>query len=407
MNLFVYSMKTLLFLMLLFSCHSSSAQWSTQLQGGIGSFQSVHFADANSGFVTGSRFQFYKTANGGSTWLSQNNNAGPEELTSVFMTSPNDIYIVIKAVSAGNLDQLFISHDGGINFILNRYGIFRTVHFQNPTTGYLAGPSGTMVKTNDAGLTWSQLSTGTTQLVRDVYFPNGQIGFIVGDNGLLRKTSNAGASWQALYSGTSTSLAAVYFTSSTTGYCVGANGTALRTQDGGNTWAAMSVGVTVALHDIIFTSPSIGFIVGDFGTILRTSDGGTTWQSEQSNTFESLNALATVANGRVWAVGDNGTVLVRNSTITAARNSLAADTYQLYPNPVTEAFTIESGSIVDGPVHIQLTDIAGREVLVKDYKVINGAKLSVPTTNLAAGFYLVQVTNSKGTWTKRITKTTY
>ena len=392
-------------LVIVFTTSPCIAQWNSQLQGGIGSFQSIHFADANNGFVTGSRFQFYKTVTGGSPWVSQNNNAGPEELTSVFMTSPTDIYIVIKAVSAGNLDQLFISRDGGVNFILNRYGVFRTVYFQNATTGYLAGPSGTMVKTTDAGLTWSQLSTGTTQLIRDVYFPDSQTGFLVGDNGLLRKTSNAGASWQALNSGTSANLAAVCFTSPTVGYCVGTGGTALRTQNGGLSWATMPVGVTVAFHDVIFTNSSVGFIVGDFGTILRTVDGGTSWQAELSNTFESLNALATVASGPVWAAGDNGTVLVRNQTITAAKNALAADAYQLYPNPVTEALTIELGSAYNEPVHIQLTDITGREVFVRSYPV--GSSLSVPTANLAVGFYLVRVTNSKGTWAKKINKIIY
>lgn len=379
------------------------AQWTNQLSGGLGSYQSVHFADASNGFVTGSRFQFSKTVNGGSTWISQNTNAGPEELSSVFMTSNKDIYLVIKAVSTGSLDQLFVSHDAGINFNRNRYGVFHTVYFQDAATGYLVGPSGTMLKTPDAGQTWNQLNTGTTQLITDAYFPASQTGFLVGENGLLRKTSDGGTTWQALNPGTSTNLAAVYFTSPDLGYCVGNSGTALRTQNGGLTWASMPVGVTAALHDIIFTSANIGYIVGDFGTILSTMDGGTTWRQEISYTLESLNALAAVSSGRVWAAGDNGTVLVRNPVVTAAASPLSTSTCQVYPNPVVGLLTIDLGTKVKGPVTINFISLTGQIVNVKEY-LNNNSSLLVPTDNLSPGVYGIRVITSTNTWTKKIVK---
>ena len=380
------------------------AQWTSQLQGGTGSYLSIHFADAANGYVTGSRFQFSKTTNGGTRWISQNANPGPEELTSVFMTSPNDIYLVIKAVGTGNLDQLFISRDAGVNFIRNRYGVFHTVYFQNAATGYCVGPSGTMIKTDDAGQRWNQLSTGTTQLITDVYFPDSQTGFIVGDNGLLRKTINGGTTWQALNPGSSASLSAVYFPSSTTGYCVGANGTALRTQNGGLTWSTMPVGTTVTFHDVLFTSPLRGFISGDFGTLLTTTDGGSTWVSEASNTFENLNALATAPDGRVWAAGDNGTVLVRTSVITNTAHSLAATSYELYPNPVTNSLTVDLRTPHTGPITINVKDITGRSVLSEHRDGTIAAQLSLSTEVLQPGMYLVEITSAAGTWTKKCMK---
>ena len=320
------------------------------------------------------------------------------------MTSPNDIYLIIKAVSTGNLDQLFISRDAGVNFIRNRYGVFHTVYFQNATIGYCVGPSGTMIKTTDAGQLWNQLNTGTTQLITDVYFPDSQNGFIVGNNGLLRKTVNAGTTWQALNPGSSASLSAVYFTSSTTGYCVGANGTALRTQNGGLNWNTMPVGTTVFLHDVLFTSPLRGFIAGDFGTLLTTTDGGTTWAPEASNTFENLNALATAPDGRVWAAGDNGTVLVRTSVITNTTPALASTAYGLYPNPITNYLTVDLRTPQTGPVSIKVKDIAGRSVLTKHWSGTAAAQLSVSTEALLPGIYLVEITSAAGKWTKRCVK---
>jgi len=398
-------MRALFLFILLLCFKAASAQWTSQLQGGTGSYLSIHFADAANGYVTGSRFQFSKTINGGTRWLSQNSNAGPEELTSVFMTSPNDIYLIIKAVGTGNLDQLFVSRDAGVTFIRNRYGVFHTVYFQNATTGYCAGPSGTMIKTDDAGQRWNQLSTGTTQLIADVYFPDSQNGFIVGNNGLLRKTVNGGASWQALNPGSSASLSAVYFTSSSTGYCVGANGTALRTQNGGLNWNIMPIGTAVTLRDVLFTSPLRGFIAGDFGTLLTTTDGGTTWAPEASNTFENLNALATAPDGRVWAAGDNGTVLVRTSVITKTIPSLAPTAYELYPNPVINKLTVDLRTPHPGPISINVKDIAGRSVLSERRNGVVAAQLSLSTEALKPGMYVIEITSLTGTWTKKCTKT--
>lgn len=393
----------LLTVILLLKSIASFSQWSTQLQGGAGSYLSIHFADSNNGFVTGSRFQFSKTSSGGNQWISQNQNLGPEELTSVFMTTSNDVYLVIKAVGTGNLDQLFISRDGGVNFIRNRYGIFRTVYFQNATTGYCVGPSGTMIKTIDAGQLWNQLNTGTIQQITDVYFSDAQIGFIVGDNGMLRKTSNGGSTWQALNPGSTANLSAVYFTSSTAGYCVGANGTALRTQNGGVSWTVMPVGTAVALHDIIFTNSTTGFIVGDLGTILSTSDGGTSWRSEASNTFESLNAMATAPNGRIWAAGDNGTVLVRTPVATQARPSLPAGSYALYPNPVVDQFTIDFPKPIAGLVQVLVKDVTGRTVLpLQHINAKDAFRLSL--ASWPAGIYVVEVISSQGSWTQKIVK---
>lgn len=400
LSLFIANISTMFFSF----CVPCYGQWVAQTRDGIGSFQSISFSDNNNGFVTGSRFQFSKTVNGGSTWVSQNANAGPEELSSVFMTSPKDIYLVIKAVSTGSLDQLFVSHDAGTNFIRNRYGVFHTVYFQDAVTGYLAGPNGTMLKTPDAGQNWSQLNTGTTHLITDVYFPASQTGFLVGTNGLLRKTNDGGTTWQALNPGTSTDLAAVYFTSPNVGYCVGSNGTALRTQNAGLAWTAMPIGVTVALHDIIFTSTNVGYIVGDFGTILSTIDGGTTWRPEVSNTFESLNALAAIPNGRVWAAGDNGTVLVHDPVITATTVSENEANVQLYPNPTNGPLTISLGPQTIGPVTISVINAKGQVILSNTYLSDGHSALSIPTERLVQGIYLVQITSATNNWTRRISK---
>ena len=71
--------------------------------------------------------------------------------------------------------------------------------------------------------------------LRAVYFPDVNTGYAVGDLGTMIKTVDAGASWTVLWSGSNKHLYAVYFSNANTGYAVGVGGTILKTIDGGTT----------------------------------------------------------------------------------------------------------------------------------------------------------------------------
>jgi hypothetical protein len=74
------------------------------------------------------------------------------------------------------------------------------------------------------------------------------IGYAVGSAGAMLRTTNAGASWTSLLSGTGNDLTAVYFTSNSTGYAVGLGGTILRTTNG-----TSAVGVNAVSQPIGFS----------------------------------------------------------------------------------------------------------------------------------------------------------
>jgi len=62
--------------------------------------------------------------------------------------------------------------------------------------GVVVGDAGTIVKTTNAGMTWSPLPSGTTNALYDVYFFDGTQGVAVGEQGLIRRTTD-GWSWLA------------------------------------------------------------------------------------------------------------------------------------------------------------------------------------------------------------------
>lgn len=92
------------------------------------------------------------------------------------------------------------TEDGGLTWLRQppRGDQFCSVHFPCPTTGYICGRSGTLLKTTDGGRSWQSLhrkgSFGQSSL-RALWFVSEQEGFLVGDAGLLWQTTDGGRSW--------------------------------------------------------------------------------------------------------------------------------------------------------------------------------------------------------------------
>jgi photosystem II stability/assembly factor-like uncharacterized protein len=77
--------------------------------------------------------------------------------------------------------------------------------------GFVVGDAGIVVKTTDAGMTWSPLTSGTTNALYDVYFFDATQGVAVGEQGLILRTTDGGAGWQGVTSGVKDTLRSVSF----------------------------------------------------------------------------------------------------------------------------------------------------------------------------------------------------
>jgi len=71
-------------------------------------------------------------------------------------------------------------------------------------------------------MTWSPLTSGTTNALYDVYFFDGTQGVAVASKGLIRRTTDGGAGWQTVASGVKDGLRSVSFS--------GVNGIAVATR---------------------------------------------------------------------------------------------------------------------------------------------------------------------------------
>ena len=154
-----------------------------------------------------------------------------------------------------------------------------------------------------------QASGGTTNNLHGVFFqPDGRHGFAVGETGTVVSTDDAGVTWSA-QSATTFSLYGVWFTGPSEGWAVGNSGTVLHTTNGGTSWTRLTnVGAGENLRDVYFATRDTGWAVGSAGAIVRTFDRGASWQ-KVNPTGNTLNSVAFTGTRDGWAVGEGGVIV--------------------------------------------------------------------------------------------------
>ncbi|MGQ0639591.1 MAG: YCF48-related protein [Gemmatimonadaceae bacterium] len=184
------------------------------------------------------------------------------------------------------------------------------VFFVNADVGWVAGKSGTILRTIDAGKTWEAQLGGDpedkTAPVRELHFLDERRGWAIqGEAGTTYKTLHTrdGESWEEI--GTAPHGArSIVFTSPQTGFLVGNPSMSVsganimyRTTDGGRTWkpiwecqAKVAMGglnqtMSCVFGQIRFPTPNVGYVGANRGCtacgapplIAKTTDGGDTW----------------------------------------------------------------------------------------------------------------------------------
>ena len=111
---------------------------------------------------------------------------------------------------------------------------------------------------------WVRQASGTSSELNAVFFQaDGRTGVAVGAGGTIVRTTDAGATWSRPPSGTTFNLNGLWFSTASEGWAVGSNGTVVHTSDGGQSWARVTnVGVGDVLFDVQFAGSDSGWVVG-------------------------------------------------------------------------------------------------------------------------------------------------
>ncbi len=147
----------------------------------------------------------------------------------------------------------------------------------------------------------------TEEDLLDIVAAGGARLFAVGHHGRILRTDDAGATWSFPASGVDTPLAGVTARDEKTGLAVGYGGVILRTVDGGETWAPVASGVDVYLTSVRFLSGARALAAGEWGTVLESDDDGASWRTVTSGEHDFIvNDFDVGADGRGWLVGELG-----------------------------------------------------------------------------------------------------
>ncbi len=196
---------------------------------------------------------------------------------------------------------------------------------------WAVGYWGTVLRSEDAGQTWTAVQTPTHTTLYGVSFADDRHGWAVGARGAVLRTTDGGASWtlqtvrltddEGSARALDTHLFGVAAVSPAAAWAVGDLGAVVRSEDGGETWRRVPMPFLAdgqvqdrIFNAVRFSDPARGWIVGEFGTTLRTSDGGQTWTGRRDfvDAVEDLYLFdVSPADGqRAAAVGLSGSVVV-------------------------------------------------------------------------------------------------
>ena len=318
----------------------------------------ARFADALTGYGVGNNGNIYGTLDGGRSWTARHR-SDPVRLRTVPRFFDGRTGYALGA--SGPMRTA----DGGLTWRADTGAIVSLAqngfHLVDAKVGYGAGNGGALIRTGDAGLTWTRLETGTTRALASVWFPHPDTGWVVGKgaNGPILRTVDGGRHWQSQSNPSQAPLSLIRFRDTRRGYALGGNDQLLSTHNGGQDWIVSSFkfphapdflevasdGTLFArgisdtavfllksvngggswtplpfaddIQAIHFVRPDTGYAAGATrgperqGVILRTVDGGESWTRTETATPE-LEQLFFPVPGTGVAMGPDGTVLVRD-----------------------------------------------------------------------------------------------
>lgn len=313
--------KILVAVALLICCQAAFAGWTKQNSNTFAWLHDIYFINEKNGWIAGSGGTLLTTNDGGKTWK-KTENLTEDTIRQVYFSdnfngwmlcerniynrgSSSSSYLLSTTDGGESWERMEFAEDG------RRAERIAKIFFNEKNKGFAVGESGAFyVLQPDGERKWKKQASPIRYLLLDGVFNDKSNAVIVGAGGSVLFTDDAGLTWNqaTVFGDPKVKLSSVFFINQRAGWTVGEKGRIFQTINGGKTWREQNSGTTKNLTGVFFNNTAEGWAVGDEGAILHTTTAGNVWVSENQRVKHRLEKVFFVGK-KGWAVGFGGTIL--------------------------------------------------------------------------------------------------
>lgn len=431
---------------------NGGTNWVQQVSGTTNRILDISFLNANTGIMGMQSGQLLRTTNGGTNWTLITIAGSSGNITSTIMK-----YDVLSYIALTD-NKFFKSTDAGATWIqlTNTPSPISEAHFVTDSYGFAGTFSGTVLKTNNGGINWTeQIIPGAVSL-NAIWFLDLNTGVTIASDGKVYNTMNGGSnrqyvetipegitkvtnvlnnallacgsrgviasgntlggSWSLKNHGGADDITDIYFLNNQTGWAATEREELLYTTNAGSNWSInTSVGLE-RMEGVCFTNNNIGYVLGltndDAGgsipTINKTTDGGSSWNTIYASGSNPM-GLQFVNNNDGFMLGKSGANSVVHRTTNAGLNwqtySTSTEIYDCY-------FTTQSNGWMCGKSGAMMRSTDGGVTWGTQSTGVTDTLLSVYFRNASFGWAcgtngrIIATTNGGVNWTTQTSGTT-
>ncbi len=171
----------------------------------------------------------------------------------------------------------------------------------------------TLVFFVNAHAQWKKVYIPTVKDLYDIQVV-GNVAFAAGNSSALLRSDDTGKSWQNLTLTIPQNIRAVCFIDTLKGFIIGENARIQKTYNGGKTWTQKYIKTAAYGYDMSFLD-KYGVAIGKDMLAISSTDTGNTWTVDTTlSKFKKLNSVCIAPDGKCWAVGDSGYILSKMVT---------------------------------------------------------------------------------------------
>jgi len=292
----------------------ASDDWIAARGTGTCSATDVDFSDTRQGLASCAFSDAMTTNDGGLTW-------------SVFPTGLQQSLVFAHAQSASELYLarlgVYRSHDGGASWtevgnLSSHFGSVFDMHFDG--TRYVALQGGNVLYSEDSGANWQTGFAAQSGVYLDqLHFPSSDVGYATGgitseqgSLGSVVRTQDAGVSWTLLPFANG-QITAADFLDPSHGIVATLSSNVYATADSGASWQLLgTLPNTAYLTDIGHRSDTHWYGTDVSGCIYESRTGGTSWSATYCDPSGRALAALSLQKAAGVAVGNDGLVVYEN-----------------------------------------------------------------------------------------------